>query len=445
MWLFGKRVNISKVARDEEEEELEASELPSFAPEILVDEKVSQKQEFKAQRAQGQCTVETLQNSTQEPEQVPVEEQETEPWKDAMDDLDPFFEDASKEELPGGEKKLSLWEKAKKKLQKQMPEEEQEENELPVFEEDEEEALFLPPQEPEQVAQEPLQAVIEEPQEDLPEEITEEEEESFEEAGADPRELYEQLKALPYAQRNYGLYQDKMLMIHPDGDGGLYFFEEFGDYNMGSPDQCKAFVRIKGLKGRFKGKNYATSDLEYVISKKAWPVCVLARNNAQYRSAIDRGYKPYKRSADGKGILLCTDISLYRIKDLSLRVELTVPTPVLSTVDYQLTLPRTILEGVEGEKQFKKLCKAVCEYLLTLEDDARFAVQVLKVRKNIAVCFPLQGMPKTGDLFADGVITAVAPAADGTLLLQIGNDTDVVLPLKEGGSYKGQRQLALSE
>ncbi|MBQ8399875.1 MAG: hypothetical protein IJX08_07935, partial [Clostridia bacterium] len=301
------------------------------------------------------------------------------------------------------------------------------------------------PKEQEQDEQPTEPPVAEEPAEELPEEITEEEEELFEEPGEDPKVLYEQLKALPYAKRTYGLYEDKMMMIHPDGDGGLYFFEEFGDYSLGSPDRCKAFVRIKGLKGRFKGKNYTTTDLEYVVSKKAWPVCVLARNNAQYRSAIDRGYKPYKRSADGKGILLCTDISLYRIKDLSLRVELTVPAPVLSTTEYQLTLPRTILEGVEGEKQFKKLCKAVCDYLLALGDDARFAVQVLKVRKNIAVCFPLQGTPKVGDLFADGIITAAAPAGDGTLLLQIGNDASVALPLKEGGSYKGQRQLVLSE
>ena len=57
-------------------------------------------------------------------------------------------------------------------------------------------------------------------------------------------------------------------------------------------------------------------------------------------------------------MLLCKDISLYRIKDLTLRVELTVPTPVLTTCEYLVNLQRSDLEEVDCEKQFKKFMSA---------------------------------------------------------------------------------------
>lgn len=369
MWLFGKRTNIRKAAReDEEDESAYAEELPSFAPEI--------------------------ETGLSEYTETPIEDIATE--------LPAFDED---------------------------------EETLPSFEE---ESLDL--EEEEENAQD-----CEAPEEDLPQEVTEDEELSFEEDGENPREVYEQLLTLPYSARNYGLCGENILMVHPDGNGGLYFFETYGDYSVGSPDKCTAFVRLKGLKGHFKGVDYATSDFEYVTRNRSWPMCVLAKNKEQYRSAVAQGYKPYKASADGKGMLLCKDISLYRIKDLILRVELTVPAPVLTTTEYLVRVPRTMLEGLDCEKQFKKLCQMAAEYLLSLQGDSFFKAQVLKVCKNLVVCFPLEGVPQKGDYFGGAVITACAPAKDGTLILQIGNDTGRALPLEEGRSFVGQHYLELTE
>ena len=233
MWLFGKRTNIRKAAREEDEDEsIYAEELPSFAPEI-----------------------ETGLSEYTEPQ-----------IEDSVEELPSFG--AFEEE---GNLSFDVEQERQAALQEQAP-----------------------------------QTV-----EDQPEEVTQDEEPSFEEEGTNPKELYDQLMSLPYSARNYGLCDEKMLMIHPDGNGGLYFFETFGDYSVGSPDRCRAFVRLKGLKGQFKGTDYATSDFEYVAEKRSWPLCVLAKNNDQYRSAIDQGYKPYKASADGKGMLLAKDISLY--------------------------------------------------------------------------------------------------------------------------------------
>ena len=350
-------------------------------------------------------------------------------------------EGAYKEELPSfaPEIETGLSEYTEPQLQDSV-------EELPAFDDEEDEVLqaageslsFDEEEEPAKAAEEEAIEEIE----DLPEEVTEDEQTAFEEEGENPRELYDQLMQLPYAARTYGLCDEKMLMVHPDGNGGLYFFETFGDYSVGSPDRCRAFVRLKGLKGQFKGVDYATSDFEYVTKKRSWPVCVLAKNKDQYRSAIDQGYKPYKASADGKGMLLAKDISLYRIKELTLRVELTVPSPVLTTTEYLIRVPRPLIEGLDCEKQFKKLCKQASEYLLA-KQDVFFNAQVLKIRKNLAVCFPLEGVAQKGDRFGGDVITAVAPASDGTLILQIGSEQNVRLPLEAGGAYKGQHVLAL--
>ena len=198
MWLFGKRANIIKAAReDEEDDRLSAEELPSFAPEI-----------------------ETGLSEYTEPQ---IEETITE--------LPAFEEEEPLKKAAGAE---------------QMQD---------AFEEDDDDVAV-----------------------DFPEEVTEDEEFSFEEDGENPREVYDQLMDLPYSARNYGVCDDNVFMVYPDGNGGLYFFETFGDYSIGSPDRCKAFVRLKGLKGHFKGTDYATSDFEYLTESRSWPICVLARN-----------------------------------------------------------------------------------------------------------------------------------------------------------------------
>jgi hypothetical protein len=368
MWLFGKRTNIIKAARDDEEDErLDVEELPSFAPEIETG-------------------------------------------------LSEYTEEQIEEDI----------------------------KELPAFEDEEDRVQSAPAP---VFAEESFEEDFEEEEEivDFPEEVTEDEEFSFEEEGENPREVYEQLASLPYSARNYGVCEDKVYTVHPDGNGGLYFFETFGDYSIGSPDRCKAFVRLKGLKGHFKGTDYATSDFEYLTKSRSWPICVLARNKEQYRSAIDQGYKPYKASLDGTGMLLCKDISLYRIKDLTLRAEVTIPSPVLTTNEYLVCVSRADIEGLDCEKQFKKLCQRVAELVLAQNEDLFFKLQVLKARKNLAVCFPLQGLPLKGDGFGGGVITACAPAKDGTLILQIGSDPEKALPLEEGRAYFGQHKLVLEE
>ena len=389
MWLFGKRLNIRKAAKEEGEEEGRLEELPVFAPEI----------------------------------ETGIEEY-TEPVTEAEAILPAFDEN---EEHP---------------FTMPAPEGEEQEDGLPLREEASE---LLPSVESFEQSEEQSEEQPEEEPEEQPEDVEEEEAEEprIYEEGESPAEIYEELKDLPYASRTYGLCENRMLLAHPDGLGGLFLFEEYGDYQVASPDKCRVFVRLKGVKGRFKGKNYATTDFEYVMKNHAWPLMVLAANKNQYRSAIDQGYKPYKTSPDGRGMLLCKDISLYRIKDLTLRVELTVPTPVLTTCEYLVNLQRSDLEEVDCEKQFKKLCKKVGEYLLEEGKSAFFTAQVLKVAKNLAVCFPLEGVPQKGDRFGGDVITAIAPASDGTLILQIGSEQDVRLPLAPGSAYKGQHALTM--
>lgn len=389
MWLFGKRLNIRNAAREEDEEEAYAEELPSFAPEI-----------------------ETGISEYKEPEVCP-----------SVDLLPDFDEEEERPFAMPNEGELAEEEEVDLS------------NEVEEQEDTEEDSSF------DTVAL--LNAL--EKEEDLPEEIAEEEPEEplLNEDDDTPKEIYEQLKSLSYAAKTYGLSDNRMLLVHPDGNGGLYLFEEYGDYQVASPDKCKAFVRLKGLKGRFKGKNYATSDFEYVLKNRAWPLCVLATNKAQYRSAIDQGYKPYKTTSDEKGMLLCKDVSLYRIKDLTLWVELTVPSPVLTTCEYLVTISRATLEQADCEKEFKKLCRKVGEYLLENGNDVFFTVQVLKTARNLVVCFPLDGVPAKGDRFGGDVITALAPSADGTLILQIGNDQEARLPFVSGAAYKGQHALEL--
>lgn len=394
MWLFGKRLNIKKAARGEEESSC-PEDLPVFAPEIETG--IS---EYTEPEVQSEIA-----------DELPTfDEDEERPF--TMPASDSFLEETEDEEA----------------------EEVADEGEDSAREE---QALIVPEEQAEELSEEQV--------EEQPEDVEEEEAEEprIYEEGESPAEIYEELRDLPYASRTYGLLEDRMLLVHPDGLGGLFLFEEYGDYQVASPDKCKLFVRLKGLKGRFKGKNYATADFEYVIKNRAWPLMVLATNKNQYRSAIDQGYKPYKTAPDGKGMLLCKDISLYRIKDLTLRVELTLPTPVLTTAEYLVNLQRTDLEEVDCEKQFKKLCRRVGEYLHEQSGEALFTAQVLKVAKNLVVCFPLEGVAQKGDRFGGDVITAVAPASDGTLILQIGSEQNVRLPLEAGGAYKGQHLLAL--
>lgn len=288
----------------------------------------------------------------------------------------------------------------------------------------------------------PLSVQSQPQEQDPPKDPEKEEPEELYDEGQSPAQRYEQAMKQPYTARRYGLTDQGMKLVTLDGNGGLYLFEEFGDYMVASPDACSGYIRVIGIMGVFKGKEYRTTELEYVLKERAWPLLVVAKNKEQYRNAMAEGYQPYKRSSDGKGIVMVKPISLYRMKDLALKVEITYPSPVVQSQMYYISVNRAMLEGAEGEKQFKKLLQTVLE---KMPDRAQqfFRVQVLKVRKNIAVCFPMEGNPQVGDHFAEGMITAVAPAGDGTVLLQVGNDQTEVLPLAEGTEERGQHRITL--
>ena len=68
-------------------------------------------------------------------------------------------------------------------------------------------------------------------------------------------------------------------------------------------------------------------------------------------------------------------------------------------------------------------------------------MQVQKVRRNLAVCFPMDGKPEIGDHLGGERITDMAPAGDGTLILKLGSDESVVPDLKEGRIVRGQHRI----
>lgn len=382
MWLFGKRISIKKLTReDEPEEDPPDEELPSFAPVVISDEPDAS---------------ENLNKS------------------DELEPILPSFEDdedtslLSFENITAGADGTSNEAADPCSLQNPSQTEDAESTE----------AEFVP--HGEQGA--PL------PSED---------------GGEDPQGIYERLSALPLAARTYALYEGRMLLAHSDRNGGLYLFAEYGDYTIASPGDCKAFVRLTGLDGVFRGKAYSISDFEYIIKEHMWPLSVSARNKQEYTDYIDQGFAPYGKTTDGRGMTLRKALSLYRLKDLCLHVDLTLTGQIMQRENYVLELPRAILEEVDCEKQFKKLCKTVIELIEHQSVHPFFTVRVLKVRRNLAVCFPMEGIPASGDRFANGTISALAPVGDGTMILQIGQDQAVKLPLNEGDTERGQHRLTL--
>ncbi len=270
------------------------------------------------------------------------------------------------------------------------------------------------------------------------------EEELAEERESDPKLLFERLVALPYCARRYALFEGRIFLAFPDEKGELYLFDGFGEHITVMPKECTAFARVSALSGTFKGRAYTSSDFEYIAREHAWPICVLARNKAQYDTARHDGYQPYKRSRDGKGMILAKPISLHRMRELFLKVELTTTEAgeVIST-QYAVEIDRADLERLESAKQYEALIKQLIERILTVSERF-FTVQVLKCKKNLIVCFPLSGMGHSGDHFAGGVITDTAQIGDGTVLFKIGDDPDVTLPLKLSCMEKGQYRISLN-
>ena len=258
-----------------------------------------------------------------------------------------------------------------------------------------------------------------------------------------PGDIYAHLKGLPYTSRGYALSNDRLYLFHPDGKGKLYLFEQFGDFDIVDPEDCKAFIRITSFGGTFRGTKYTTTDLEYIIKQKNWPLTIRVNNRRSYDEAVTDGFVPVKKPGAGKGMLMTKTVSLYRLKDLHLTAEITVPGPAAASETYRVDLPRTLLEATDGEKPFKKLCKSVIDLVTEQAEDPFFTAQILKVCRNLVVCFPLEGAARTGDLFAGGVVTAVAPLDNGTTILQIGSDQKVRLPLSENAVERGQHRLTL--
>ncbi len=351
MWPFKKIAKIKDIARDDDPDEASISEeLPSFAPEIIMD----------------------MPPKSVNPDPLSVEHEE-----------------------------------------KSM---------LPEIDREQEETLLVPPTE---------------------NKAEQEESHSEEKFSETPAEIFARLKVAPLSVRTYALYEGRIFLCHPDGADTLYLFSEYGDYNIVAPESCKAFIRISLLGGTFRNKCYTSSDFEYIIKEHAFPLCVLARGKAQYDNALKNGYKPYKTSHDGKGMLLFKAISLYRMKDLCLRVHLALTAPVAEGESFIIELPRTVLEEVDCEKQFRILCKKILDMVLGCKTNPFFTVQVLKIRRNIAVCLPLEGIPAPKDHFGGGTINATAPSDDGTLLIQIGQDEAFRPNLAEGFAERGQHRLSL--
>ena len=265
-------------------------------------------------------------------------------------------------------------------------------------------------------------SVIEELQEDEREGTFREPEEEEEASSECAEKLYQQEKELSYSERIYALHDGRLFWACPDATGAVYLFEEFGEYIKVLPAECDAFFRIGGLEVSFKGKIHRTGNLEYVFREKAFPF--------------------FRRSENGKGMRMVKPVSLYRMKDLTVLLEKIGGSPAEENRKYALAIPRRLLEEVDGERQFKKLLSTMAQRLEG-EEYCSFKVQVLRVRKNLAVCLPLKGQPQVGDRFAGNRITDLALTEDGTVILQIGNDRETPLPLTEGTVEEGQHLLAL--
>ncbi len=254
--------------------------------------------------------------------------------------------------------------------------------------------------------------------------------------------LFQQEKELSYSERIYGLHDGRLFWTCPDTTGMVYLFEEFGEYVKVLPSECDAFFRIEGLEVSFKGKIHRTGNLEYVFRERAFPFFRQVKSKQEYDFAEKEGYKPFKRSENGKGLRMVKPVSLYRMKDLTVLLEKIGGSSAEESRTYALAIPRRLLEEIDSERQFKKMLCLMAQRLEG-EENYSFRVQILRVRKNLAVCLPLKGQPQVGDRFAGNRITDLALAEDGTIILQIGNDRETPLPLTEGTVEEGQHLLAL--
>ena len=259
---------------------------------------------------------------------------------------------------------------------------------------------------------------------------------------ARPGEIYVRLRALPECEQVYGLYDGRMLLSCPDDAGGVYLFEENGDYLIAEPGDCKGYLRVLSVEGSFRSKTYKTKDLAYILREKTFPITANVRTKEEYDLAARDGYLPYRQSSDGKSIKMVKPMSLYRMKDTVLRVEFAGGRTVGESEEFVLGFERSLFEESEGSKHFSRICKAALETILKVEQPF-FTLQVLKVRKNLVLAFPMDGKPKIGDRFADGCITDLASTDDGTLVLRIGADENAALPLHEGRSARGQHQITI--
>ena len=101
--------------------------------------------------------------------------------------------------------------------------------------------------------------------------------------------------------------------------------------------------------------------------------------------------------------------------------------------------PGPVLIDVPKDVQIAK-----CEYeeQAPVEKDEPFAAKDVRIEEAATI---INSAKRPFIYFGGGVITACAPAKDGTLILQIGSDPEKALPLEEGRAYFGQHKLVLEE
>ena len=449
MWLFNKKLFRRLTEEDENEEKsINGDELPTFEPEILSEAAARTKEAAKEEKAQESAGDVDENELPYMPEthsaprfkgmHFPVIDVDLDDDEDALDELpddktapaappkeseaQPVEETPAPKEEPAKKKKAAKEEKARSFW---------EFDEFGELEEPEK-----PEKNEEKKKESPEDVVNIAPAEQLhfPDEFDVE---------STPGDIYARLKALPFTARAYALSGDRLYLFHPDGKGRLYLFEQFGDFDIVSPADCAAFIKISSFGGSFRGTTYTTSDLEYIIRQRSWQLSRRVYDQQAYKEALDDGFEPCKKPDAGKGMLMTKSVSLYRLKDLHLTAEVTVPGTVTTSETYRIDLPRTLLEATDGEKPYKKLCMSVIKLVTEQVEDPFFTAQILKARRNLAVCFPLEGAARTGDFFAGGVVTAAATLDNGTMILQIGNDQNVRLPVKEDAIERGQHRLTL--
>lgn len=254
--------------------------------------------------------------------------------------------------------------------------------------------------------------------------------------------LFTELCALPLHRRVYGLYGKDLLLSCPNERGGVYLFDRNGVCLSAAPDECAAFIRLCGAEGYFRNKRCRTSDLSYLLDEQSFPLSFIARNREQYDLSLEDGYLPYETAANGRGARMIKPLSLYRMKDLMLRVEYADAKNGVESDEYLIDADRSSFEGPGGYAQFLRLGRA-CAETVAASVDPFFSVQILKVRKNLVVCFPMDGRPLVGDLLADEKITDMTQMDDGALLLKLGSDESLRPDLKEGDTVKGQHRIVL--